>query len=216
MGTNTFANQFLIDIGMGLYDLDADTIKVMLMRNGFSFNAANHIYKKNVKTNSGAISITFDDGGKTITRTSGDFTADGFVVGNQITTDASLNPGPFTIATVTTLVITVNETVADEGPVTKTVTSNDELATGGGYTQDDTTLAGQSFDWNTTKATMTANDVEWTASGGGIGATPGLIFYDDDVANDPIICYCLFTSPVTVSSGKKLLISDIALSIVKG
>lgn len=71
---------------------------------------------------SGAISITFDEGAQTITRSSGSFVSDGFLVDESITTDATLNPGPFTISDVQETVITVYYGIVDEGPVTKTIT----------------------------------------------------------------------------------------------
>jgi hypothetical protein len=79
---------------------------------------------EDVDDDSGAISITFAETGKTITRGTGSFVTDGFAVGDVITTDAALNPGPFTVTVVNPngLVLTVAETVVDEGPVTKTVT----------------------------------------------------------------------------------------------
>jgi hypothetical protein len=60
---------------------------------------------------SGLISISFDGPTKTITRSTGSFVGDGFVVGNIIRTDSASNPGPFTITNVTSLVITVSEAV---------------------------------------------------------------------------------------------------------
>ncbi|NIS80820.1 MAG: hypothetical protein GTO14_11555, partial [Anaerolineales bacterium] len=73
---------------------------------------------------SGAISLTFVAPNR-ITRASGSFITDGFVIGNTITTDSAItaNQGPFTVTNVTALEITVSETVVvNEGPVTKTVT----------------------------------------------------------------------------------------------
>lgn len=73
--------------------------------------------------NSGVAGLTFAAATKTITRAVGSFLTDGFIVGQTITTDAALNPGPFTITNVEALVITVSEAVVDEGPVNKTVTA---------------------------------------------------------------------------------------------
>jgi len=60
---------------------------------------------------SGLISISFDGPTKTITRSTGSFLTDGFIIGNIINTDSGSNPGPFTITNVTALVITVSEAV---------------------------------------------------------------------------------------------------------
>jgi len=78
--------------------------------------------KKNSQVTTGAIALTFVASTKKITRGSGSFVTDGFTSGTIITTNATLNPGPFTAVTVAALEIVVTETVVDEGPVTKTAT----------------------------------------------------------------------------------------------
>jgi hypothetical protein len=70
---------------------------------------------------SGLVSISFDSPGKTITRATGSFLTDGFVVGNVINTDSGTNPGPFTITDVTALVITVSEAVTTEAAASRNV-----------------------------------------------------------------------------------------------
>ncbi len=78
---------------------------------------------------SGAISLTFTASTKKVARGSGSFVTDGFEVGDRVTSDAVLNPGPFTVTVVTALEITFSETVADEGPVTKTLTAKKAVYT---------------------------------------------------------------------------------------
>jgi hypothetical protein len=73
---------------------------------------------------SGLVSISFDGPGKTITRSTGSFLTDGFVVGNLINTDSGTNPGPFTIADVTALVITVSEAITTEAAASRNVYLN--------------------------------------------------------------------------------------------
>jgi hypothetical protein len=213
--TGIMSNHFKYQLAMKQIDLDVDTIKVLLMRDGFVFNRDEHAAKKNIKTNSGAISVTFDSGTKTITRSAGSFVTDGFVIGNRITTDAALNPGPFTITNVAALVITVSEAVANEGPVTKTVTSDDELATGNGYTQDTKTLANTTVteDDANDRAEMAADDVSWAASGGAIGPTPGAILYDDTSPDDTIIGYLDFGGNQSAASGANFTITTIRVRI---
>jgi hypothetical protein len=213
--TGTMSNHFKYQVAAKQVDLSADNIKVLLMRQGFVFNRDDHAKKINIKTNSGAISLTFTAATKKITRGSGSFVTDGFVVGNKITTDAALNPGPFTIAAVSALEITVNEVVADEGPVTKTVTSDDELATGFGYTQDTKLLTGKTLTEDDTndRAEMAADDVTWPASGGTIGPTPGALLYDDTSADDVIIGYLDFGGDQAAASGATFTISTIRVRI---
>ncbi len=213
--TGTMSNHFKYQVAAKQVDLLNDSIKVLLMRQGFVFNRDDHAAKKNIKTNSGAISLTFVAATKKITRSSGSFVTDGFVIGNKITTDATLNPGPFTITNVIALEITVSEAVADEGPVTKTVTSNDELATGNGYTQDTKTLTNKTLTEDDTndRAEMAADDVQWTASGGSIGPTPGAILYDDTSTDDVIIGYLDFGGDQAAASGANFTISTIRVRI---
>jgi len=213
--TGTMSNHCKYQVAAKQIDLSLDTIKVLLMRDGFVFNRDNHAMKKNIKTNTGAISITFVSATKKITRGSGSFVTDGFVIGNKITTDAILNPGPFTITNVAALEITVTEAVADEGPVTKTVTSDDELTTGSGYTQDSKTLAGKVLTEDDTndRAEMSADDVQWPASGGTIGPTPGALLYDDTTTDDTIIGYLDFGGNQSAASGANFTISTIRVRI---
>jgi hypothetical protein len=126
-----------------------------------------------------------------------------------------LNPGPFTITNVAALVITVSEAVANEGPVTKTVTSDDELATGNGYTQDTKTLANTTVteDDANDRAEMAADDVSWAASGGAIGPTPGAILYDDTSPDDTIIGYLDFGGNQSAASGANFTITTIRVRI---
>lgn len=89
----------------------------------YRYISASGLYEKKNKTaTTGAISLTFVAATKKITRDSGSFVTDGFTTGSIITTDATLNPGPFTAVAVEALEIEVSETVVDEGPVTKTAT----------------------------------------------------------------------------------------------
>lgn len=82
---------------------------------------------------SGAISITFVAATQKITRGSGSFITNGFVAGDVILTDATLNPGPFTIVSVAALEIVCVSGIVDEGPVTKTVRNGNAVIAGSGH-----------------------------------------------------------------------------------
>jgi hypothetical protein len=117
--------------------------------------------------------------------------------------------------TVAADVITVipADTILDEGPVTKTITANDELATNYGYTRDTKTLATLVLteDDSNDRGEMTCADVTWTASGGTIGPTPGAILYDDTDATTPdvIIGYLNFGSEQQAAAGADFTLSNI-------
>jgi len=83
-------------------------------------SATGKFEKKNKQATTGALAMTFVASTKKITRAAGSFVTDGFTEDTIITTDAVLNPGPFTVVTVAALEMVVLETVVDEGPVTKT------------------------------------------------------------------------------------------------
>lgn len=97
----------------------------------YRYNGSSETYqiKNPTDFDSGSIALTFAESGSTITRGSGNFTTDGFQIGDTITTGSTNNPGHFTISNVTALVITVNETIADESATT-TVYHLVELAGG--------------------------------------------------------------------------------------
>jgi predicted secreted protein len=81
-----------------------------------------------VITTGGNISVTYASAGKTITRTVGSFIDDGFEVGHVVDTTSGTNPGPFTVNTRTATVLTVDESVTDEGPVDNTITADVDVA----------------------------------------------------------------------------------------
>jgi len=187
-------------------------VRCLLMRTGFVFNKDTHATLLNLKTNSTAISLTASNGPSKFTRAAGDFTTDGFVVGNYVTTNSAhaANQGPFLISVLTPTVMTVTDTlgvdvvldVATE-PETITITSNNELATGFGYTQD-TKLTGVMT--ITEDDTLDVGDadfptVTWTAAAGSIGPTPSAIIYDDSTSDNTIIgCYA-FSAEETATDG---------------
>lgn len=209
------SNHFKFQLGKKLVDLSSDAIIICLVRQNFAFNKDNYARRINFKTNSGAISITFAASGQTITRTTGSFITDGFVPGNRITTDAALNPGPFIIQNVTALAITCVSGIVNEGPVTKVVTSDDELGSGNGYTQMTKTLANKVLTEDNTndRAEMTCDDVVWTASGGTIGPSPGAILIDDTTPDDTIIGHLDFGGNMQAPSGKEFSIGNIKVRI---
>lgn len=212
--SGTLSNHFKFACLNKQIDIDSDTIKALLMRQGFVFNKDNHSRKKNVKTNTGAISLTFVAATKKITRDSGSFIMDGFVATNKITSDAALNPGPFTIASVSALELVVNETVVDEGPVTKTLTSDDELATGNGYTQDAKTVAiTLTKDDTNDRANAAIATFSWVASGGSIGPAPGVLLYDATDADNTIVGFLDFGGDVTAESGAPVSVSNAVLRL---
>lgn len=81
--------------------------------------------------------------------------------------------------------------------------SGSELATGNGYTAGGATLSGVSVTEDDTndRCSITWNTVQWAASGGDIGPSPGMIIIDDTVAGDPIVGYIDFGGDYTQVDG---------------
>lgn len=208
------SNHYKYQLAKKQIDLSADDILVCLLRSGYSFNPDHVAQKINMRTNSGAILITFSTS-KTISRSTGSWLTDGFIPGNKITTDSSLNPGPFTIANVTQYVITVNETMADEGPVVKTVSSDDEIGTAYGYTQYTKALASKVLteDDTNNRAEMTCADPSWTASGGTIGPSPGALLIDETTSDKTVIGFLDFGGDQQATSGQVFTLEDVVARV---
>ena len=158
--------------------LGSDTVKAMLMRQGFVFDSGKHRELKNIQTNTGAIALTWAATDRSVSRGSGSFITDGFVFENLCTSDDTNNPGPLTIATVTALKITFVETVVNSSD-TKTLTSNDELAGGHGYTAGGQAITLTVAEDNVNhRSDATAPTTTWNASGGSIGPSDAEIIYN--------------------------------------
>ncbi len=91
----------------------------------------------------------------------------------------------------------------------------DQLATGGGYTQDDETLANVNVVENDTtdKSEVTWDDVSWTATSGGFGPAGAFCIYDDTTTDDTIICCVDFGEDYTIPIDSVLTLQDIKISL---
>uniref|UniRef100_A0A6M3J2D0 Uncharacterized protein n=1 Tax=viral metagenome TaxID=1070528 RepID=A0A6M3J2D0_9ZZZZ len=91
----------------------------------------------------------------------------------------------------------------------------DQLATNFGYTQDTKTLANVAIteDDSNDVASIAWDDVQWTASGGSIGASGAAIIYDDTTADDTVIGCIDYGQDVTATDGANFSIQDISLEI---
>ena len=100
--------------------------------------------------------------------------------------------------------------------------SASELATGNGYTQNTKTLANVAVSEDDTddRCEITWDNVQWTASGGSIGPTPGAIIFDDTVVAagvtiaDPVVGYIDFGGDQTQADGGIATISNVEVRII--
>ena len=203
-------NHFMYQLRKKLINMSADTLIVMLMRSGFTFDPKIHQKLINVKTNTGSIALTWAAADKSVSRGSGSFITDGFVVGNRCTSDDTSNAGPLTIASVSALKIIFNEAVVNSS-ATKTLTSDDELATNYGYTQSTMALTTPvvTEDNTNNRVDTTFDDVVWIATGGSIGPSAAVLIYDNNVSDKVIVMGGRFTSEQTATTGNPFTIADI-------
>jgi len=195
-------------------DLDSDTFKMILLRDGLVFNKRDFATYNNLKATSGSLTLTFVFGSSSISRATGSFITDGFVVGNRVGTTSAINPGPFTIVTVSALQITVAETIVNE-VFACVMTAQDELASGNGYTTGGQTITGLALTEDDTddRAELVFDDLTWTASGGDIGPTSGAMIIDDTTADKTIVGNLHFGSDQIISDGGHLHVMDTEIRI---
>ena len=207
MDTFTRSNYYIYALKKKLIEESSDTIKLLLMRTGFVFDRADHAALKNIKANTGAIDLVWAAADQSVSRASGSFITDGLVEGNLCTSDDASNPGPFTVASVAADKVIFNEAVVNSS-ATKTLTWDDELLTGHGYTQNTmttgTVTVTQDNTYNRTDSTFPT--VDWTATSDSIGPTPGAIIYDSTA--DVIIGYLQFSEEKTAANGEHLYIGN--------
>ncbi len=89
--------------------------------------------------------------------------------------------------------------------------SASELAQANGYTTGGISLAGVAVteDDVTHKTTVTWTNPAWTASGGSIGPTAGLMVIDDTDADDVIVMYIPFSPEQTQPSGGTFTVAGV-------
>lgn len=93
--------------------------------------------------------------------------------------------------------------------------SADELTTANGYTVNTKVLANPSLaiDNDNDNASLSFDDVVFTASGGSIGPLSGAIIFDDTLADDPIVKWIEAASDITITDGNQLNITSVALTL---
>ena len=218
--TATASNRAKYALARKIIDLSADSIRAILMRQGFVFNKDNHATRLNIKGYLSATTLSVNASLQVLDSGNGFLTA-GLVPGNKITLSGWANGGNNTtkvISTVTAGVITVTDTtglVAESAGNMVTVQADDEIPTGNGYSQNGVLLTGQTVteDDTNNRAEMTCNNIDFSASGGAVGPTPGVILYDDTVSEKTIIGYLDFGGDQTIADGNKLRLQNVRIRI---
>jgi hypothetical protein len=200
-------------------NLSSDSLKILLMRNGFVNSATVRGKYKNIKGYTASIpsgQAVWASSGETITRSDGgSFITDGFVIGNSITCTGAVNSANNAaniITNVTALVITCSAAsyISETSSGAVVITANDELATGNGYVSNTAAVTGATLteDAVNNRGDVVFSNVTWTATGGSIGPTPGAIIYDVTDTDNSIIAYVDFGGNLTAASGQSLIVSN--------
>lgn len=203
-----------------MIDLSTDSIRAILMRQGFVFAKDDHATRLNLKGYLAGTTISINASLQILDSGSGFLTA-GLVPGNKITMSGWTNGGNNTskvILTVTVGIITVTDTsglVQESAGNMVTIQADDELPTGNGYSQNGTLLTGQTVNEDDTndRAEMTCNNIDFAASGGSVGPSPGSILYDDTVSEKTILGYLDFGGDQTIASGNMLRLQNVRVRI---
>jgi hypothetical protein len=202
--TGILSNHFKKQLGSGSISLTSDSIKILLIRDGYTFDPDNCKIRDNIKGSiTGSSDIDFTASDSSINKSGGGFLNAGFIVGNQISISGTTNNNITTIITdVTDTKITVSGTITDETGTSAVISIDDEITTANGYTQDSkvigTVTATEYDDYDYVDYTFPT--VTWTASGGDITAS-GALLYDDTSTDKTVIGYLDFGGAQTATDG---------------
>jgi hypothetical protein len=85
-----------------------------------------------------------------------------------------------------------------------------EVAAGNGYTASgETLLSGELTEDDTNdRGNMSWGNITWTAAGGDIGPTAGMILFDDTSSDDTVVGYINFGQDITVLNGSSLQVQS--------
>lgn len=216
----TPSNRAKYALARKMIDLEADSIRAILMRQGFVFNQDDHATRLNLKGYIAGTTLSINSSLQLLDSGNGFLTA-GLVPGNKITMSGWTNGGNNTtkiISTVTAGVITVTDTtglVEESAGNMVTIQADDEIPTGNGYTQNGTLLSGKTVaeDDTNNRAEMTCSDIQFSASGGAVGPSPGAILYDDTNSEKTIIGYMNFDGDKTIANGNVLVLTNFKIRI---
>ena len=216
----TASNRAKYALARKMIDLSADSIRAILVRQGFVFNKDDHATRLNLKGYLAATTLSVNSSLQILDSGNGFLTA-GLVPGNKITMSGWTNTGNNTtkiISTVTAGVITVIDTtglIQESAGNMVTIQADDEIPTGNGYTQNGTLLTGQTLteDDANDRAEMACGNIDFSASGGSVGPSPGALLYDDTVSEKTIVGYLDFDGDRTIADGNILRLQNVKIRI---
>lgn len=216
----TASNRAKYALARKMIDLSADSIRAILMRQGFVFNKDDHATRLNLKGYLAGTNFSINSSLQILHSENGFLTA-GLLPGNKITMSGWTNGGNNTtkiISTVTAGTITITDTsalVQESAGNMVTIQANDEIPAGNGYSENGVLLTGLSLieDDANDRAEMSCNNIDFSAFGGAVGPTPGAVLYDDSVTEKTIVGYFDFGGDQTIADGNKLRLQNVRIRI---
>ncbi len=216
--TATASNHFKYALAKKMVDLSADTIRAILVRDGFVFNKDDHAKLINLKGYLAATTISINASFHILDSGNGFLTA-GFVPGNLIQLSGFTNPGNNTTKTILTVAageITVTDTtglVVEAAGNMITITGKDELAAGNGYAEYGVLVTGKTLteDDANDRVQFACDPIDFEAVGGSVGPTPGAILYDDSASDKTIIGYLNFDGNRTIADSNIIRLQNVLI-----
>jgi hypothetical protein len=216
----TASNRAKYALARKMIDLSADSIRAILMRQGFVFKKDDHATRLILKGYLAGTTLSINSSLQVLDSGNGFLTA-GLVSGNKITMSGWTNGGNNTakiIQTVTAGIITVTDTtglVQESAGNMVAIQAADELPSGNGYSENGVLLTGQAVTEDDTndRAEMSSGNIDFSASGGAVGPTPGAVLYDDSVTEKTIIGYLDFGGDQTIADGNNLRLQNVRIRI---
>jgi hypothetical protein len=104
---------------------------------------------------------------------------------------------------------TLNDMLSNTAPIaTNTVYSSiTEISNGNGYTTGGATIGSTAYSQSSGLATLTGNNVVWTATGGSIGPFRYVVIYDVTSSTKPLIGWWDYGSSITLNVGETFTVN---------
>jgi hypothetical protein len=211
--TITLSNRLKYDLVLKRVDFSNDVIKACLVRSGFIFNPDTHHYAQNLR---GSITSAFTFMTSTITMVGGTGFSGEFVSGQAVTVSGTTSyDGSYVLFSATDSILYVTGVSwVSALSAAVTIQIQDELLTGNGYTRNDMMMSGvfisEDDASDVVSITWTLN-TSWTATGGSIGPTPGMLMVNDTWST--IIGYISFASAEIVGLSNALVVNGVIIRV---
>lgn len=214
--TVELSNRLKLDLIKKRLDFSADTIKACLARSGFVFNKDTYHTAQNFR---GSLSISVSFTLSTILGSgfSGLFTSGQAITISGATTGSYNTSVTLVSATDSILYCYSLASMASwaNGTSVVLITIQDEQPEAYGYSRNVMVMSGVVIgedDASDVVSITWSCNTSWTATGGSIGPTPGMMMIDDTWST--VIGYISFASAEMVASGNALVVNGVIIRVV--